>query len=65
MLESFREQFKEIMSNRKWKRDYALADLMTDMEREYKIPMINSETFNKMNYDVMTLYKKISMSRGL
>lgn len=33
---------------------------MSMMEREFKIPMFNNETFNKENAEVVELYRRFS-----
>jgi hypothetical protein len=42
-----------------------LADLMDEMERTYKVPMIANEAWESQNRAVIVLYRKISMSRDL
>lgn len=39
--------------------------LMTEMEQDYKIPLILDLDFNKANAELMELYLKISESRGI
>jgi hypothetical protein len=46
-------------------RSRRLADLMEEMECEYKIPMIRSEAWEIQNKAVIAMYRKISMSREL
>ena len=41
------------------------ARLMTDMEREFNIPIIRNLEWEKKNKAVVALYRKISMSRTL
>lgn len=41
------------------------ARLMTDMEREFNIPILRNEQWEKQNKAVVALYRKISMSRTL
>jgi hypothetical protein len=41
------------------------ANLMTEMEREFKIPMLRNEEWEKENRKIIALYRKISMSRDL
>jgi hypothetical protein len=45
-------------------RSRRLADLMEEMEQEYKVPMIRSEAWEIQNKAVIALYRKISMSRS-
>ena len=42
-----------------------LADLMTELEAEFKIPMVRNEKWEQENRAVIALYRKISMSRDL
>lgn len=41
------------------------GNLMTDMEREYKIPMLRDKEWESKNRSVIALYRKISNSRNL
>lgn len=40
------------------------ADIMTDMENEFNIPLLNDEDYNKKNADVIELYKEVLNSRS-
>ncbi|KOY81243.1 hypothetical protein I6G82_02930 [Lysinibacillus macroides] len=42
-----------------------LSALMSEMEREFNIPMLNNEQFNRENIGVMELYWSISSDRDL
>lgn len=64
-LKAINERYENIMkadipSDRKAKQ---LADLMTEMEGKYNIPMIRKQEFENENRKVIALYRKISMSR--
>jgi len=41
------------------------ANLMTEMEHEFEIPILKNEEWEKKNKAVIALYRKISMSRSL
>lgn len=58
-------RFKEIMSAPKKLRSKRLANLMTDLEIAYKIPMLQSNNFHSNNGPVMQLYRTVSEARGL
>lgn len=45
--------------------DKLLSGLMTEMEREYRIPPLQAPEWEKQNRKVIALYRKISMSRNL
>lgn len=42
-----------------------LAELMTEMERTFKIPALRNEEWESKNRSVIALYRKISISREL
>lgn len=46
-------------------KDRQLARLMSELERQYKIPIIRDPEWEKQNRSVIALYRKISMSRAL
>lgn len=39
------------------------TEIMNDMEKEFYIPMLNDEEYNKKNADVIALYREISDRR--
>lgn len=41
------------------------ARLMSDMEREFNIPILRNDQWEKQNKAVVALYRKISMSRNI
>lgn len=45
--------------------DLALSELMTELERKYKIPYTRNEAWEADNKKTIALYRKISMSRTL
>ena len=46
-------------------RSRLLAEIMSDMEFEFKIPVQQSEVFDRANPAVMALYRKVSYARDL
>ena len=46
-------------------RTFRLSKLMSEMEKEFNIPMINNEQFNRENIEVMELYWTISYARDI
>ncbi|MED4129712.1 hypothetical protein [Shouchella miscanthi] len=42
-----------------------MAALMTDMEKQYKIPMLRNVEWEKDNRSTIALYRKISRSRSV
>ncbi|MCT1905259.1 hypothetical protein [Oceanobacillus sojae] len=46
-------------------KDRGYVSLMSEMEVEFRIPMLRNEEWEQQNKDVFTLYRKMSMSRKL
>lgn len=46
------------------KKGIQLAELMTEMERDYKVPALRNIDWENKNRSVIALYRKISMSRN-
>lgn len=61
-LEKIKAKFKDETIRKDPKK---LAELMTEMEIRYEIPMINDENYNEKNPEVIELYRKISNARHL
>ena len=41
------------------------VELMNELERTYKVPVLKDEAYERENKKVIALYRKISMSREL
>lgn len=62
----FQKQFAHIMSIgdiTDEDRDFKLSDLMTKMEKTFKVPYLNNEEYNWENPQVISLYRKIAKAR--
>lgn len=46
-------------------KDKKLSTLMDILEREFNIPMLRTEEYEKQNRAVIALYRKIARSRSL
>jgi len=44
---------------------YKYSELMTEMEKVYKIPLLKDEAWERENRKVIAMYRKLSMSREL
>lgn len=64
-LDRFKRIYEQIDMMEEPRRTGRLSHLMTDMEREYSIPMLNNEQFNRENIEVMELYWDISVARDI
>lgn len=65
MLNRYDRLYRQIMKMPPgWKRDRRLAELMTMMEKEYRIPLLRKDPeWEEKNREAIELYKKISKSR--
>lgn len=57
----------EIINNKaltNYKRTMALSSLMTDMERQFNIPLLRDIEWEKHNQEVINLYRMIADSRN-
>lgn len=64
-LAEIHKKYEEIMQAKitSHERDRKLSALMTDMERQFKIPILRDESWEKDNKATIALYRKLSMSR--
>ena len=65
-LKAFHERYEAILHAdiEERKKDYQLAELMSEMEREFRIPSIRNEKWEQENRAIIALYRKISLSRS-
>lgn len=66
-LAYYNKQYEDIVhstlsSNRK---AFKLAELMTELERVFRIPTLRKEAWEAQNKAVIALYRKVSLSREL
>lgn len=66
-LQYFNQIYECILHNEgsQDEKDRLLARLMTEMEKEFNIPIIKDDAWENENEDVVTLYRKVSLSRSL
>lgn len=67
-LFSIWEKAKRIHSDShldQYNKDVELADLMTEMERRYEIPLLSNPAWEKKNPEVINVYRAISNMRKL
>ena len=58
-LEAIRKAFEEI------KKSVAYAELMTQLEKLYKLPLLEIQVNENTNQEALKLYKEISRARTL
>ncbi|MGN7478058.1 hypothetical protein ACTHOQ_09385 [Solibacillus silvestris] len=64
-LKQCRAIFNNIQQLPEPRRTIQLSKLMSDMERNFSIPMLNNEVFNAANVEVVSLYREVSNARDL
>lgn len=64
-LKEYKRRYWQAMNAPKSRRDYLLAEIMTDMEIEYRIPLLEKRALETTNQEVLRLYREISESRSI
>lgn len=64
-LAEYKRRYWEAMNVSRSRRDFLLADIMTDMEREFGISIWRDRAEKEVAPDVLRLYRLISESRDL
>ena len=59
------ERFNQILGGAQTLKDKRLANLMTDLEQAYDIPILNDEEYNRKNPFVVQLYRAVSEARNI
>lgn len=64
-LADINRKYEEVMSSDlpDQEKNIKLAELMTDMEREFRVPALRDPALEKENRAIIALYRKISLSR--
>jgi len=66
-LKEFKSEFEAIKANSDLtenRKSLLYATLMTKMENEFEIPILNDENWNAENKEIFSLYRKISTARS-
>ena len=64
-LAEYKRRYWEAMNAPRSRRGFLLAEIMTDMEREFCIPMLRDRAEKEIAPDVLRLYRLISGSRPI
>ncbi|MGG2973690.1 hypothetical protein, partial [Geobacillus stearothermophilus] len=64
-LAEYKQRYRDAMGAPRSRRDFLLADIMTDMEREFRIPLLRDRAEKEIAPDVLRLYRLISDSRSI
>lgn len=64
-LAEYKRRYNDAMNVSRSRRDFLLAEIMTDMEIEFRIPMLRDRAEKEVAPDVLRLYRLISDSRSI
>ena len=64
-MRQWTERFNQILGGAQCLKDKRLAQLMTDLEQAYNIPILNNEDYNRENPFVVQLYRAVSEARSI
>lgn len=59
------KRFNQILGGAQTLKDKRLAQLMSDLEQAYNIPILNDEEYNLKNPFVVQLYRAVSEARNI
>lgn len=64
-MRQWTERFNQILGGAQTLKDKRLANLMTDLEQAYDIPILNDEEYSRKNPFVVQLYRAVSEARNI
>lgn len=64
-LAYYKQRYERAMRAKCYVRDFLLAEIMTDMERDFRIPPLRSVADREVAPEVLRLYRLVSDSRSI
>lgn len=64
-LAYYKQRYERAMKAKRYVRDFLLTEIMTDMEREFRIPFLRSVADREVAPEVLRLYRLVSGSRSI
>ena len=64
-LAEYKKRYDEAMKASRSRRDFLLVEIMTDMERDFRIPFLRSVAEREVDAEVLRLYHLVSYSRSI
>ncbi|KAA0940639.1 hypothetical protein FQ087_21885 [Sporosarcina sp. ANT_H38] len=64
-LSDYQREYEKIIHTDQPRKDILLSSLMTEMEKQFKIPMLRNEVWERENIKVIAMYRKLSITRTL
>ncbi|OPW98385.1 hypothetical protein [Geobacillus sp. LEMMY01] len=64
-LAEYKRRYRDAMDAPRSRRGFLLADIMTDMEREFRIPFLRDRAEKEVDAEVLRFYRLVSDSRSI
>lgn len=64
-LADYQQEYEEIIHSDQPKRDMLLVALMTEMEKQFKIPVPRNKEWERDNPEIAAMYRKLTITRSL
>ncbi|MCM3710320.1 hypothetical protein [Sporosarcina luteola] len=64
-LADYQREYEDIIFADRPKRDMLLAGLMTEMRKQFKIPMPRNKDWERENSEIAAMYRKLLITRSL
>lgn len=64
-LADYQREYEEIIFSDQPKRDMLLVGLLTEMEKQFKIPMPRNKEWEREHPEIIAMYRKITITRSL
>ena len=64
-LFEYKKRYDEAMKASRSRRDFLLVEIMTDMERDFRIPFLRSVAEREVDAEVLRFYHLVSYSRSI
>ncbi|WP_060205778.1 hypothetical protein [Sporosarcina koreensis] len=64
-LADYQREYEEIIHADQPKRDMLLVGLMTEMEKQFKIPMPRNKEWERESPEIAAMYRKLMITRSL
>jgi hypothetical protein len=64
-LADYQREYEKIIFTDQPRRDMLLVDLLTEMEKQFKIPIPRNREWERENPEIAAMYRKVIITRSL
>ncbi|KFZ41623.1 hypothetical protein CS060_13850 [Anoxybacillus flavithermus] len=64
-LAGYKRRYRDAMNAPRSRRDFLLSEIMTDMEREFRIPLLRERAEKEVDAEILCFYRLVSDSRSI